>query len=250
MRLHCLGTAGYHPNALRHTSCYFLPQPGIVLDAGSGMFRLTPLIETRSLDVLLSHAHLDHVLGLTFLLGILHRRPVERLRIWGEAEKLEAIQTHLFSKLLFPAPLQAEWCPLEGESSVRLGDVALSWRLQSHPGGSLAFRLDWQFPSRSLVYATDTCGDHTTEVLDWMGQADLMLHECFFRDPQRSWAEQTGHTWTSRVAEVARATRPKRLLLTHLNPAEADADPVGLASVGERYSGDVSVAQDKMVVDF
>ena len=92
LRLHCLGTAGYHPNATRHTSCYFLPESGIVLDAGSGIFALPPLVETSSLDILLSHAHLDHTLGLTFLLDVLFQlqsdgRPIDRLRIWGEADK-------------------------------------------------------------------------------------------------------------------------------------------------------------------
>ena len=71
MRLHCLGTVGYHPNDSSHTSCYFLPQSGILLDAGTGIFRLAKLIETDSLDVLLSHAHLDHSFGLTFLLDVL-----------------------------------------------------------------------------------------------------------------------------------------------------------------------------------
>ena len=68
MRLHCLGTVGYHPNDARHTSCYCLPESGIVLDGGTGAFRLANLIETETLDVLLSHAHLDHTFGLTFLL--------------------------------------------------------------------------------------------------------------------------------------------------------------------------------------
>ena len=97
MQLHCLGTAGYHPNEDRHTSCYFLPESGIVLDAGTGLFRLAELIETPTLDIVLSHAHLDHVAGLTFLLDVLYQRPVDRLRIWGEKEKLAAIEQHLFS---------------------------------------------------------------------------------------------------------------------------------------------------------
>ena len=33
MKLHLLGTTGYHPNARRHTACLMLPEQGIVLDA-------------------------------------------------------------------------------------------------------------------------------------------------------------------------------------------------------------------------
>ncbi len=78
MQLHCLGTAGYHPSDTRQTSCYFLARDGVVLDAGTGIYRLTPLIQTDTLDILLSHAHLDHVVGLTFLLDVFFQRPVKR----------------------------------------------------------------------------------------------------------------------------------------------------------------------------
>ena len=112
MRLHCLGTVGYHPNDTRHTSCYFLPESGILLDGGTGAFRLTKLIETDTLDVLLSHAHLDHTFGLTFLLDVLFERPVRMVRIWGESAKIQAVREHLFHELIFPAPLSAQWMPI------------------------------------------------------------------------------------------------------------------------------------------
>ncbi len=53
MRLRMLGTAGYHPNELRHTSCYMLPAQGFVLDAGTGFFRVRDHLCTPSLHVFL-----------------------------------------------------------------------------------------------------------------------------------------------------------------------------------------------------
>ena len=69
MRLHFLGTAGYHPNRRRDTACLMIPEAGILLDAGTGIFRARDLIGTPTLDIFLSHVHLDHSVGLTFLLG-------------------------------------------------------------------------------------------------------------------------------------------------------------------------------------
>lgn len=250
MRLHCLGTAGYHPSNSRHTSCYFLPEAGIVLDAGSGAFRLDGLIETDTLDVLLSHAHLDHTFGLTFLLDVLANRPVERLRIWGAPDKLEAVQQHLFSELLFPASLEAQWMALGAQSSVEIGSATLTWRPQRHPGGSLAYRLDWSHPQRSLVYATDTIGETGEEATAWMSRTDLLMHECFFRDGDRQWAEKTGHSWASRVGEVAAAVQPRQLLLTHVNPGDGADDPADRAAIQTRMEGPVVWAEDNLVVDF
>ena len=250
MRLHCLGTVGYHPNGVRHTSCYFLPESGIVLDAGTGIFRLAPLIETESLDILLSHAHLDHTAGLTFLLDVLYQRPVEQLRIWGEAEKLAAVRKHLFDPLIFPVQLDAEWIEIDGLDEFSVGDAKVRWRAQDHPGGSVGYRLDWDDPAKRLVYLTDTTGDTSAKCAQWAGRADLMMHECYFRDSAAEWAQKSGHSYTSRVADIAEQAGPGRLLLTHINPLEKAEDPVDIQIIRERIGDRVSLAQDEMVVEF
>lgn len=245
MQLHCLGTAGYHPNETRHTSSYFLPEAGIVLDAGTGTFRLPELIQTSQLDVLLSHAHLDHVAGLTFLLGILFQRPVDKVRVWGQAEKLNAVQDHLVNDLLFPVKLPVTWCPIDVLEQIELDGCRVTWRPQEHPGGSVAYRLDFA-NQKSLVYATDSNGEHDQETLDWMSSADILLHECNFQDHQKEWAIKTGHCYVGRVAEIARVTSPKQLLLTHVNPVEE----LRLSPDDERFSVPFEVVSDKQVIDF
>lgn len=252
MQLHCLGTAGYHPSEERHTSCYFLPESGIVLDAGTGMFRLAELIQTPSLDILLSHAHLDHILGLTFLLDVLHQHPVEKLRIWGEREKLDAIREHLFSRLLFPVQIQAEWCAIDDLVQFSIGDCNVTWRPQRHPGSSVGYRLQWEQKDLSLLYLTDTTGDTSADASRWYADADLMMHECYFLTAQAKWAEKTGHTWAGRLAEIAVAATPARLLMTHVNPLDDDPQAMlrevidGLGDCGI----EAAVANDGDVVNF
>ena len=187
MQVHCLGTVGYHPNDSRHTSCYILPAQGVVLD-GTGVFRLAQAVATDEIDLLLSHAHLDHTFGLTNLLDVQFERPgLKKLRIWGESEKLAAVREHLFHELIFPAPLDAEWCEIDGKQEFAIGNAKVSWRAQDHPGGSVAYRLDWPDGKR-LVYATDTTGDTSPEHADWSRDADLLMHECYFRDEAQQWA--------------------------------------------------------------
>ena len=219
------------------------------MDAGTGIFRLADLIQTDSLDVLLSHAHLDHTLGLTFLLDVLRRRPVQQLRIWAESEKIAAIREHLFHTLLFPAQLDAEWISIDDRPEFELETTRVAWRPQQHPGGSVAYRVEWPSNAR-LVYATDTTGDLSSQHTAWSSGADLLMQECSFRDQESAWAEQTGHSWTARVAEVAAAAKPKKLLLTHINPLETSDDPVDAASIREKVDCEVVLATDGLVVEF
>src|SRR5262245_5716370 len=141
MKLLLLGTAGYHPNETRHTSCVMLPEAGIVLDAGTGFFRVRDKLQTSTLDLLLSHAHLDHVAGLTFLLGTAWERNLTRIAVHGEAEKLAAVREHLLAGLLFPAPLQCEWQPLGQQPLIVSGAKVTHFPLV-HPGGCVGYRLD------------------------------------------------------------------------------------------------------------
>lgn len=263
MRIHCLGTTGYHPSDHRHTSCYMLAEDGIVLDAGTGIYRLAPLIQTDSIDILISHSHLDHIAGLTFLLDVLFQRPVSLLRIWGEAAKLAAIKTHLFDEAIFPVPLKANWHPIDDLESFTIGagsvpdaskksktlPVTVDWRQQDHPGGSVAYRLRWQVPEKTLIYATDTTGDQSEEARTWMHGADLLMHECYFRDHEHEWAIKTGHCWTTRAAQIAKSARAKKLLLTHINPLALGDDPVEIDKARDIFPPSY-IATDNESVEF
>src|SRR3974377_1777536 len=97
MKLILLGTTGYHPNPRRHTPCLLLPECGVMLDAGTAMFRAAKLLQTATLDIFLTHAHLDHVIGLTYLFDVMYEHPLEQVTVHGAADKLAAIDRHLFA---------------------------------------------------------------------------------------------------------------------------------------------------------
>ena len=200
LKLHLLGTTGYHPNARRHTACLMLPEQGIVLDAGTGMFRVRERLCTPTLDIFLTHVHLDHVVGLTFLFDVLHEKNVTRVTVHGEAEKLAAIEEHLLSPLLFPVGLPCEYKPLAGPVAIADGGRLTHFPL-AHRGGSVGFRLDW--PGHSMAYVTDTTASEDAAYVDSIRGVDLLVHECYFGDDQAAQAETTGHSTTSQVARVA-----------------------------------------------
>jgi ribonuclease BN (tRNA processing enzyme) len=227
MELVILGSAGYHPTEERQTTCLLLPEPGIVLDAGTAMFRIGARLRARSLDIFLSHAHLDHVVGLTYLLNIARQRPLDRIRVHGRADKLEAVREHLFAPSLFPVTPPFQSVPLTGPVPLRGGGQLTHFPL-IHPGGSLGFRLEW--PGHSLAYVTDTTADPRADYVRHIQGVDLLVHECYFPDGMEEQAQLTGHSCLGPVLEVARAASVGRLALIHLNPLDDPGEVGGLTT--------------------
>ncbi|HWB00432.1 MAG TPA: MBL fold metallo-hydrolase [Pirellulales bacterium] len=246
MKVVLLGTTGYHPSEQRQTACFMIPEAGVVLDAGTGMFRVRDHLATDELDIFITHAHLDHTMGLTFLLDVLVERPMQRVTVHGEASKLDAIQQHLLAPDLFPVALPCEYRPL-GDRAPLLGGGTLTAFPLEHPGGSLGFRLDW--PGHSLAYVTDTIARPDAPYIDYIRGVDLLLHECYFPDEQSEFAETTGHSHVTPVAEVARAANVGRLLLVHLWPLPNVDDPVGLGTA-QRIFPQTHLGRDLDVYEF
>jgi ribonuclease BN (tRNA processing enzyme) len=224
-----------------------LPEVGIVLDAGTGLFRIRNHLRTPALDIFLSHAHLDHTFGLTVLLDALYERNVERVTVHGDGAKLAAIERHLFSAELFPVPPPYVARPIEQSLLLACGARVTHFHLD-HPGGSLGYRFDW--PDRSLAFVTDTTSaGAASPYLDHIRGVDLLVHECNFRDGEEAWAAKTGHSSTSPVAHAAAAAGVKRLVLMHFNALDESDDPVGLATARAIFPA-TELALDNLVLEF
>ncbi len=246
MKLLLLGTTGYHPNDRRHTACLMLPELGVLLDAGSAMFRVPNHLATDTLDIFLTHVHLDHVIGLTYLFDILHAGNVQQVTVHGEAEKLTALEEHLFSPLLFPIrpPFQAH--VVAPRTTLRDGGVLSYFPLQ-HPGGSIGFRIDW--PQRSLAYVTDTVASTEADYVERIRGVDLLVHECYFGDDRPAQAELTGHSCLTPVAQVAAAAGVGRLVLVHINPLLASDSDLDL-DAARRIFSPIEIGADGMELEF
>ena len=247
MRLVLLGTTGYHPNDFRQTPCMLLPECGIMLDAGTGMYRAGRYLKTSELTILLTHAHLDHVIGLTYLFNVVREHPLEKVVVRSQAAYLQAVDEHLFSNSLFPIKPPMEFQSLEGEAAELPCGGRLTWFPLVHQGGSIGYRLDW--PGHSMAYVTDTTARADAQYVDKIRGVDLLVHECYFSDDHAEWAERTGHSWTTEVAKVAACADVGRLILVHINPLSTEDDPIGL-DVARAIFPPTEIGTDLMELDF
>lgn len=246
MKLILLGTGGYYANDQRHTACLMLPEAGVVLDAGSAMFRVARHLATDRLEIFLTHAHLDHVQGLTQLLGVLPEAVQRQSVAYGAQEKLDAIRGHLFSNELFPVPpafrleTLPETVPLAGGGTLRHFPLA-------HPGGSIGYRLDW--PETSFAYVTDTMASAPAPYIESIHGVQLLVHEANFGDGAEEVAQLTGHSCLSDVARVAAAADVGLLVLVHVDPSFEDDSQIDLAAA-KRIFPNTLLGTDRMEIEF
>ncbi|HST25223.1 MAG TPA: MBL fold metallo-hydrolase [Gaiellaceae bacterium] len=243
MQVQLLGSGGFAPSDRRETASALVTKDGeaLLIDAGTGARRL--LTEPSLLDgvehlhVVLTHFHLDHVVGLFFLAGI--ETP---LTIWGAGETLESLPTRsLVDRLLrppfAPASFQAAYedvRELDIAGETQLGPFALRARVQPlHSNPTLALRLD-----EALVWCTDTA--HDEQNVEFAGGAHVLFHEAF------SDAGSPTHTAAQKAAELAAAAGVERLVLIHLDPELQDE--AALLECARAVFPAVELAVDGLVV--
>lgn len=237
-----LGTGGYHPNERRHTSCVLLPKLGIAFDAGTSFFRVPGRLQSKELTVFLSHAHLDHICGLTYPLVPMLQGEITNCRVYGAKATLDAVRSHLFAEPVFPVlPAAYDWQVLPKE--VVLGAAKITSHPLPHPGGCRGYKVE--LPATTLAYITDTTV--VADYFEFIRGVDVLIHECYFPDDMARWCEQTGHSHTSQVAQLARDAGVGRLILTHIDPQQPGDDPIGLANAQAIFPATI-VAEDLLEI--
>jgi ribonuclease Z len=246
MKLILLGTGGYFPNGRRQTACLMLPAVGLVLDAGTGMCQLSKYLQTEQLDIFLSHAHLDHISGLTYLVNLVPADVLRRTTLHGAAEKLTAVREHLFAESIFPVAPPFRFAPLVDSFALSDGGTLRHFPLV-HPGGSIGFRLDWS--GHSMAYITDTTAELGAAYVENIRDVDLLVHEAYFTEDVDNVPANTGHSSLGSVAQVATAANVGRLVIVHIDPQIDDDDQFDVTAA-RRIFANTMIGVDGMELQF
>jgi ribonuclease BN (tRNA processing enzyme) len=216
-----LGSGGWIPTQRRETACVLVRADDhvLLLDAGTGARRLAvnpDLLEgVARLDVVLTHFHLDHVCGLSYLPALALRPRVWAPGAWLYGKPSEA----LLDPLRRPPISASEPAALGSLHELRagpqeVGRFTVTARAQPrHWAPTAGLRIDDE-----IALITDTAYDPGGVTL--AGGVRHLLHEAWSSSsaPQAADNDATGHD----AARIAAAGNVGQLTLIHLNPLLAD----------------------------
>lgn len=247
MRLTVIGSGTAVPDSVRTGACFLVEDAGfrLLLDCGPGATHHMARFDLpwpHITHVALSHFHTDHVGGLPALLFALRyalpaprTEPLTLLGPPGTHARLRALSDALGSFMLAPGcrMLVREIGP--GMAFDLADGARLSVAKTPHREESVAYRVE--AGGVALGYTGDTGPDETLGT--FFRDVDTLLAECSLPDDE---AIET-HLTPSRVARLAAASHPGRLLLTHLYPQlDRAAAPRLVRAAG--WDGEVAVVED------
>ena len=219
-----LGGGGWFPAHSRHTASALLRNgdSAVLIDAGTGVARLVErpqlLDGITRLDIVLTHFHLDHVVGVAYLPAI---GVCEHTTVWGPGRLLYDTSTRgvlesVSHEPLHPVPLEEQDIDVRDmpAGELELPSVRIGLRRQDrHSAPSLGLRFD-----DSFAWITDTAYD--PDSAQFAAGCRLLAHEAWF--PADKPRNPEIHSSAREAAQVAAGAGIERLLLIHLPPFAQD----------------------------
>ena len=241
MNLTALGCSGGIGSG-RHTTCY-LVDDDVLIDAGTGLTTLT-LEQLEKIDhVFLTHAHLDHILGLPLLLDAVGDVRAMPLVVHALPEVLGVLEKHIFNWAIWPdfreiPSVDAPWVrfePLDWGGSCEVAGRRFSPLPVDHVVPACALRV--ACASGSFVFSGDTTtSPELIAALNAIPDLRHLVIETSFENALADIARASKHHWPdSLAADLAGLAGEAAIWITHLKPGNEDGIMTELrARLGER----------------
>jgi phosphoribosyl 1,2-cyclic phosphodiesterase len=204
-----------------------------IVDAGSG---LAPLGRSRDwsgvsrVDILLTHLHHDHIIGLPFFKPMFMSGM--EIHLWCgnlDGATAEAALSTIFAPPLFPLrldqfPATLVFHGFHAGDTIDADGALLRTVLLNHPSGATGYRFEGR--DGSLAVITDIehgnalpCPNVTALCRD----VDTLIYDSMLDEADYSRCRGWGHSTASAAVELARAAGARQLVGCHHAPEHTDA---------------------------
>ena len=226
MKIEILGCSGGIGNGLKTTT--FLLDEQLLVDAGTGveLLSLDRMLQIR--DVVITHSHLDHIVGLPLMLATIYDQHKHPIDLYALPEVITALQNHIFNWTVWPDyTTLPEERPIIRLHPINVGDQL---KLQgkdikvlpaAHPTPTVGYFIS--NGENSFAFTGDNgINDALWPILNTC-KPDLLIIDVSFTDEVDELARLSGHLTPSHLADqLASFTHPARVMITHLKPGFED----------------------------
>jgi phosphoribosyl 1,2-cyclic phosphodiesterase len=243
--------------------------PRLILDAGTGLRRVTGLLGGAPFTgtIMLTHLHWDHVHGLPFFAAGDHPGARVTLMLPDQAQDLqgsagaEQVLARGMSPPHFPitpSGLRGEWsfCSLV-PGAFKAEGFTVEAREVPHKGGrTFGYRVS---DGRSAIaYIPDHCptvlgpgpegwGEYHPAALDLAADVDLLIHDSFLLPDEVAAEASFGHPAADYAVGLAQRAGARHVLLTHHKPDRTD-DALDALAARFRFDPRVTVAAQGQLI--
>ncbi|MFC5067448.1 MBL fold metallo-hydrolase [Flaviflagellibacter deserti] len=205
-----------------------------IIDAGTGILPLSDNLDPNPargehFDVLFTHLHHDHVVGLMSFAPLFVEGATVNLYCGNlDGATAEAALRNLFSPPLFPLtfddlPAKVRFIGFNAGEVLQFGGVAVSTCPLNHPGGATGYRFD--SGGQSAVFLTDV--EHASDRSDPMlvafcQGAGLLVYDATWDVPDYPRFKGWGHSTWAVGADLASSAGVERLACFHHAPEYDD----------------------------
>jgi ribonuclease BN (tRNA processing enzyme) len=211
----------------QHTTA-LLVDDDILIDAGTGVGRLSMDALARIDHVFITHAHLDHITSIPLMVDTVARMRDKPLIVHATEATLTMLHGHIFnweiwpdfSRIPSPAAPYMQFEKIAIGRTVQLGERRITALPAHHVVPAVGYQLDSGVAS--LVFTGDTTtNDALWEVVNRMDTLRYLIIETAFSNEEREIAVLSKHLCPSMLQEELRKLkRPAEIYITHLKPGE------------------------------
>lgn len=234
-QLYCCGSRGSRPVEGRRfnefggfTSCYVLKKNdyALIIDCGTGLYEANAMVlDCPVIDVVLTHLHYDHILGMLDWTAIPKNSKVTfygGFKNWfGEASFEEFFRTPFWP--VKPDFLLKE-IPETGKPLVLQDDLSIEFYPANHPNNSqqLLIRSRDHYNEEHRIAVMFDNEDSGSMDKDLIAGCDYLLYDGMYTDSEYSRYKGYGHSTWQEGCRLASRVNCKRLIITHHDPNRVD----------------------------
>ena len=227
MKFRVLGCSGGQVPG-RNLSSY-LVNDSLLIDSGSATSVLDLRAQQQVRNILITHVHLDHVMGLATMADNLFGNCKSTVQVWGIDEVIAAIKSSFFNDTVWPDftqitgedqlwPVMA-FHNLAGEDPMPIAGLTVTMVRVNHVVPSTAFFID--DGKNTLLHVGDTGPtERVWQIARRKRNLCAVVLEASFPNRLQSQADMSRHltprTMTQEVEKLGRPSVP--ILVTHLKP--------------------------------